>query len=69
MNSDIKIYTQQSHFWQYEVHQMTACNLFGKANVVQDFEEEVQPVLRAISIGAGMYLALFLGKWKRAKSS
>ena len=69
MNSDIKIYTQQSHFWQYEVHQMTACNSFGKANVVQDFEEEVQPVLRAISTGAGMHLALFLRKWKRARSS
>ena len=69
MNSDIKIYTQQSLYWQYEVHQMTACNSFGKANVVQDFEEEVQPVLRAMSIGAGMHLALFLRKWKRARSS
>ena len=48
---------------------MTAGNSFGKANVVQDFEEEVQPVLRAISTGAGMHLVLFLRKWKRARSS
>ena len=69
MNLDIKIYTQQSLYEQHEVHQMTACNSFSKANVVQDFEEEVQPVLRAMSIGAGMHLALFLRKWMRARSS
>ena len=39
---------------------MTVCNSFGKANVVQISEEEVQPVLGAMSIGAGMHLVLFL---------
>ena len=48
---------------------MTVCNSFAKAKVVQDFEEEVQPVLGAMSIGAGMHLALFLRNWKRARSS